>query len=248
MFSFFRRTPDPIKDFSRLKVDMHAHWLPGLDDGAQSMDDSLLLIRELHGMGYEKLIATPHVMADLYPNSSATIRERLEDVREAVRKANIPVELDTAAEYLMDEGFQERLNAGDLLTLPGKRVLVEYSFVSPPPNRDRLFFELVAKGYTPVLAHPERYRYLHHKADELRRLVERGGTLQVNLLSLSGYYGNSIRKAALELIDGGLVGLLGTDAHHDRHLAHLRELVRNGSDGQPIAGREWNNHLLSSRA
>ena len=244
MFSFFRRTPDPIKDFSRLKVDMHAHWLPGLDDGAQSMDDSLLLIRELHGMGYEKLIATPHVMADLYPNSSSTIRERLEEVREAVCKAHIPVELDTAAEYLMDEGFQERLNAGDLLTLPGKRVLVEYSFVSPPLNRDRLFFELVAKGYTPVLAHPERYRYLHQKADELRRLVENGVTLQVNLLSLSGYYGNSIRRAALELIDGGLVSLLGTDIHHDRHLARLRELVRNGTDSHPIAGREWNNHLL----
>ena len=220
---------------------MHAHWLPGLDDGAETMEDSLNLIRELVGMGYRKLIATPHVMADLYPNTSATIRQRLEEVRTAVNAAGIQVELDAAAEYLMDEGFEQRLQKNDILTLPGNHVLVEFSFVAPPPTRDALFFQLLSKGYVPVLAHPERYRFYHRQFEEYRNLAARGIKLQVNLLSLLGYYGNSIREVAEQLIAENLVDILGTDAHHERHLESLQELSQSRKFGASIPRRTWKN-------
>ena len=241
MFGFLRRRKPGIGTLAALGTDMHAHWLPGLDDGAPTMEDSLLLIRELTALGYQKLIATPHVMADLYRNSSADIRERLAATRQAVTAAGITVDLDAAAEYLIDEGFTAKIEGRDLLTLPGNHVLVEYSFVSPPPSVEGVYFKLQSAGYVPILAHPERYRYYHNDFAAYRKLVERGVKLQVNLLSLTGYYGQSVKQVALQLIEQGLVSILGTDAHHPGHLEELRKLVGNGKFSGPIAKQEWDN-------
>lgn len=225
MFDFLRSGNRAPADFGALGTDMHAHWLPGLDDGAKTMDETLTLIRGLVDRGYTKLIATPHVMADLYHNRPDTILSVLEEVRQVVAEQNIEVELDAAAEYLLDEGFAEKLKSDDLLTLPGKHILVEFSFVSPPPDRDKIFFDLLTKGYFPILAHPERYCYYHSKFDEYRTMADRGIKLQVNLLSLTGHYGKTEKKIAERLISEGLVSILGTDAHHQRHLKGLSDLL-----------------------
>ena len=244
MFGFLKKYPPAIGSLDALGVDMHAHWLPGIDDGAQNLGESLTIIRNLVSLGYRKLIATPHVMADLYPNTSAGIREKLELTRTAARQEGIEVELDAAAEYLLDEGFMERLEQDDLLTLPNKHVLVEFSFVSAPPTLDEIFFKLQSRGYVVVLAHPERYHYYHANLEVYRRLVAKGIKLQVNLLSLTGYYGGSVKKVAQELIDRGWVGILGTDAHHVRHLAELQKLVGSGKFSQPIGAHNWHNQAL----
>ncbi len=244
MFDFLRKRTPPLKDFGFLGTDMHAHWLPGLDDGAKTVEDSLHLIRQLVDMGYRKLIATPHVMADFYPNTPSTIMGALEEVRAAVAAAGIDVQLDAAAEYLLDEGFRQKLHSEELLTLPGKHVLVEFSFVSAPKNRDALFFELLTKGYRPILAHPERYAYYHSRFEEYRSIAQRGIKLQVNLLSLTGYYGKREKKTAERLIDEGLVDILGTDAHHGRHLRELEKLFSSTKLGRPIGSRSWQNCTL----
>ena len=223
---------------------MHAHWLPGIDDGAETMEQSLAMIRRLGELGYRKLIATPHVMADLYPNTSATIRGKLEEVRAAAREAGIDTELDAAAEYLLDEGFAAKIKSGELLTLPGRRVLVELSFIAPPPNLDQTLFQLQTAGYRPILAHPERYLYYHTRFAAYEELHSRGIVLQVNLLSLTGYYGSSIQKIAQRLIKKNLVDFIGTDAHHDRHLDALSEALRERPVAKAIEGREWGNAAL----
>jgi len=223
MFKFLKRQQSSPFRFSNLEVDLHSHLIPGIDDGAQDMEDSLELIQGLHDLGYRKLITTPHIMNDLYPNSPEVIRGGLRNVREALREAGIDVEIEAAAEYLLDEGFTQKLQAGNLLTLPGKRVLVEMSFISAPPTLNDMLFQLQTKGYRPVMAHPERYLYYAQDFDHFRRLKELGCELQVNLLSLTGYYGKPEKKTAQRLLKEGLVDFLGTDLHHIRHLRFLSE-------------------------
>ncbi len=241
MFDFLRSRKRPPADFTGLSLDMHAHWLPGLDDGAKTMADSLRLIGQLVDMGYTKLIATPHVMADFYPNTPQTIRAALARVREAVANAELVVELDAAAEYLIDEGFVHHMEANELLTLPGKHVLVEFAFVAAPANRDTLFFELMTKGYQPILAHPERYRFYHNSFEEYRHMVARGVKLQVNILSLMGHYGRTEQKIAEQLIDQKLVHLLGTDAHHEGHLEGLRKFLNTSRYSKLLTALPWQN-------
>ncbi len=221
VFSFFRK-PAHLLSYSFLAVDLHSHLIPGIDDGAKTIEDSLALIRALHELGYRKLITTPHVMNDLYPNSPETILKGLEALRQAVKREGIEIELDAAAEYLLDETFGDKLEAGQLLTLPGNRVLVEMSFVSPPMELESLLFRLQAKGYQPLLAHPERYLFMKEDFRKYQDLKERGCEFQLNLLSLTGYYGKPIKDNGYRLLKAGLIDFLGTDLHHERHAAQLR--------------------------
>ena len=241
MFGFLRKSVPAVGSLEKLGVDMHAHWLPGIDDGAQNLEESLKLIRGLVGLGYRKLIATPHVMSDLYPNTPGTIMAALGRTQQAVTAAKINVELAAAAEYLIDDGFVDKMQASQLLTLPDNHVLVEFSFIAPPPTRDKIFFELLTKGYRPILAHPERYRFYHDRFEEYRSMAERGVKLQVNLLSLTGYYGKGVKKVAERLIDEQLVSLLGTDAHNAGHLEGLQKLVSDGRLSQPLVDHVWHN-------
>jgi tyrosine-protein phosphatase YwqE len=240
MFSFLKRGK-PLGSYGFLEVDMHSHLLPGIDDGAKDMEDSLSLIRALVGMGYKKLITTPHVMADLYPNTPEVIRERLSAVRAAVQDAGIAVELDAAAEYMMDEGFEAILESGELLALPGKRVLVEMGFIAAPPKLDQYLFRLQTKGYRPVLAHPERYLFFREDFGRYRELKERGCALQLNLLSLTGYYGKPVRENAVALLKAGLIDFLGTDLHHERHVERLRVGLEDREIGRLLEGLELRN-------
>ncbi|NJB86684.1 tyrosine-protein phosphatase YwqE [Lewinella marina] len=243
MFGFLRRKPPPVKDFGFLQTDMHAHWLPGIDDGAKDLTESLALIQRFVALGYRKLIATPHVMADLYPNSPAIILEKLELVREAVISSGIEIELSAAAEYLIDEGFTDLLQHDNLLTLPGNRILIEFSFVSMPANFAQVLFTAQAKGYQVVLAHPERYSYLHDKPEQLRKLVAKGVELQINTLSLTDHYGTAVRKVAAQLLNEGIVKWLGSDAHRMDHLDKMGRFSRQ-TDREIVLRGKWHNSQL----
>ncbi|MBB4080240.1 tyrosine-protein phosphatase YwqE [Lewinella aquimaris] len=244
MFGFFQRKGKTVGDFGFLRVDMHAHWLPGIDDGASSLEESIEMIERLKLLGYKKLIATPHVMSDLYPNTSAEIRTVLGRVREEVQRRGIPIELDAAAEYLVDENFGSLIETNDLLTLPGNQVLIEYSFVAPPPQRDDILFVLQAKGYKIVLAHPERYYYYHQNQQELADLVGKGIKLQINLGSLSGMYGSRVQRAAKDLIKAGLIAYAGTDAHNMDHLENIRSMTINRKASRILTSTQWGNRTL----
>ena len=201
---------------------MHSHLLPGLDDGAETVEHSLDLLRALRELGFRKLIMTPHIMGDFYKNTPESIRAALEQLRAAAAAAGLgDVELDCAAEYYLDEFLGHKLADGtEMLTFGGDKryLLFETSYMNEPLNLFETIFELKAQGYRPVLAHPERYTYLYGRFGEIEKLRQDHGVLmQVNLNSLAGYYSPAAKKVAEQLVDGGLVDFVGTDTHHLRH-------------------------------
>ncbi len=229
MFGLFKKRKDEVKnepvkiDYSGIGVDMHSHLLPGIDDGSPDAPTSVNYIKKMMELGYKKFITTPHVYTDLYPNTRETILAAHQRLTEELAKEQIDVEVVAAAEYFMDDLFSDRLKKNEpLLTLHKNWVLVEISFMSPPPDLDTLLFELIMNGYQPVLAHPERYNYYHSKRQEYNRFKDKGCLLQTNLLSLGGYYGRSVQDAARYLVDEKLIDLIGTDLHHERHLDALQ--------------------------
>lgn len=219
---------------------MHAHWLPGIDDGSPDMESSLEMIRGFKKLGYEKLIASPHVMTDFYPNTSQDIMAKLEEVKLAVRDAEIDIELGAAAEYLMDETFEKRIEDEPLLTFGDRHVLVEMSFYQPYPRWREVIFAMQLHGYRPVLAHPERYPYWDLK--EFLQIREVGAALQLNLLSLCGYYGKVCRDKANKLLQLDLEYFLGSDMHHMRHFDKLESQWR--ELGKTLNNKKMLNHAL----
>lgn len=244
MFSFFKKRPKTTIDFSALKTDMHSHLIPGIDDGAPDIETSLQLIKGLYDLGYRKLITTPHVMADLYPNTPTMIEAGLAQVQTALQATNLDIEIEVAAEYLLDEAFDDKLKDGQLLAIAGKYILVEMSFIAPSPKLDQQLFRLQTKGYTPILAHPERYTYMASDLSAYQRLKERGCLLQLNSLSLSGYYGSDVKDIAIKLIKHQLIDFLGTDLHHARHLAALQALQENKKISKLLAAYPFKNPTL----
>jgi protein-tyrosine phosphatase len=183
------------------------------------------LIKGMTDLGYRKLITTPHVMEDMYRNNPETIYTGFRLLEKELEKEKHSVFIKPAAEYLLDGNVDEILEKkGLLLTLTDNLVLVEISFVSAPFNLKDVIFELQINGYQPIMAHPERYSYYHHQPRQYEEIKAMGCLLQSNLLSFSGYYGSDVQQAAEMLSKKGLVDLLGTDLHHERHLTHLREL------------------------
>ena len=201
-----------------LHTDIHSHLIPGIDDGATDLEDSIQLIEGLAQLGYKKLITTPHIMSDFYRNTPEIIRSGLDVVRNELAKRNIQIEIEAAAEYYCDSDFERHLNSRELLTLDGKHILIEISYLNPTDNFDTVVFKLQSMGYVPVLAHPERYPYWYHSFDKYVELRDKGVVLQLNLASVTGHYGSGPKRIAERLIDNNLIGLLGTDIHKLKHL------------------------------
>lgn len=215
-------------DLSWLQADMHSHLIPGIDDGSQSMEESILLIERLASYGFKKLIITPHIMSEFFKNTPETIQDGLKKLKRAVGEAGITIELEAAAEYYLDEIFFEKVEKNEPLLSFGKdkMVLVETGFMSKPHILLETFFRMEMSGYQPVFAHPERYIYLHQESSTLEGLVDRNIPFQLNLLSLTGYYSKGVKKFAEKLIDRDLVKLAGTDCHNEKYLDALEKLPR----------------------
>jgi protein-tyrosine phosphatase len=210
-------------DFTLLNADMHSHLLPGIDDGAEDIENSLELIRGMRDLGYKKLITTPHVMWDMYKNTHEVILEKLAEVQAAVKRAGIDVQIHAAAEYFLDEHVEELLrNKVPLLTIKDNMVLTEFSMAFPSMNIKEILFEMEMQGYQPIIAHPERYTYLEKNKDFYRELKDVGCLFQLNILSLGGHYGRSVTELAHYLLKNDYYNLLGTDLHHSGHLEGLQ--------------------------
>src|SRR5687768_13606415 len=224
LFNFFKNTRrNRTVDLSALKADMHSHLITGIDDGAKTADDSIALVQGLHELGYRKLVTTPHIMSEIYPNTHEIITTGLERLKNDTAARTPDMQLSAAAEYFLDETFDSWLQDDKpLLTIAGNLVLVEFSFVSTPLNINDKFFQMQVKGYQPVLAHPERYLYFAKSRAQFDEFKSIGCLFQVNLLSLAGYYGKLAHDLAQHLVTKGYVDFLGTDMHHLRHLDTLR--------------------------
>jgi len=201
---------------------MHSHLIPGIDDGAKTMEDALALVRRLSAMGFQKIITTPHIMNEYYPNTPGIIRAGLSNLKAELSKTEIKIEIEAAAEYFVDDFFAELLkNNSELLTFSGQHILIETSTISEPNNLFDAIFQLKSRGYQPILAHPERYLYYGKQWEAFERVKSLGCDLQVNLLSLAGNYGPEQKKLGLKLLKAGMVEYLGTDMHRTSHANRL---------------------------
>ena len=190
-------------------ADWHSHILPGVDDGVQTMEESLALLRLYEDLGVADVWLTPHIMEDI-PNTVTHLRKRFAELRTAYAGS---VRLHLAAENMIDALFEERLAAGELLPLGdgGDHLLVETSYFNPPVGFDGILKRIGSKGYYPVLAHPERYVYMGEADyDRLRGI---GVRFQLNLPSLSGLYGPEVKDKAEWLLESGYYQFIGTDTH-----------------------------------
>ncbi len=194
--------------FNRL-TDWHSHILPGVDDGVETMEEALQILDRYEALGVHTLWLTPHVMEDM-PNTPAELRERFEELRAAYKGA---VELRLAAENMLDNLFDERLASGDLLPIGqrGDHLLVETSYFNPPMDLYGTLRRVKAKGFHPVLAHPERYVYMSDK--DYARLREMGVKFQLNLFSLAGMYGKAVKQKAETFLQKRMYDRVGSDIH-----------------------------------
>lgn len=224
-FARFRSTNKTLPiDLSGIGTDMHSHLIPGIDDGSQNMDQTLIMLSKFESLGYRKVITTPHIISDVYKNDPHIIKEGLKKVREAAIENGMSIQIEAAAEYYFDETLLHKLRTGEeLLTFSGNHVLFEFSFHAKPDRIDELLFEFKTRGYQPVLAHFERYLYWIRKPEQARTFREQGVLIQINLNSLTGHYGPEIRKQAEKLIDMNCVDLVGTDCHRIEHLMILEK-------------------------
>jgi len=222
--SLFKQKPyDATKN--PFKVDIHSHLLPGIDDGAQNLKDSISLIKHLHLLGYSKLITTPHIISDFYPNNREIITEKLYTVQKALKIEEIDITLEAAAEYYVDMRFLDSIEDEDLLTFKKHYVLFETDYTTRPIMLNEVIRNLLNKGYIPVLAHPERYTYLQNDIEAYKELKALGVLFQINAKSLYNKSKPSY-KIALTLIKLGLVDFVGSDTHRMRDINRLESFLR----------------------
>jgi len=243
IFPFFKK-PKEKKRGPMLKVDLHSHFIPGIDDGSKSMDESLSLLKGMEALGYEKVITTPHIMIDVYRNTPQIIKEGLVSLQEAVKNEGINIEIEAAAEYYLDEGFYTHLHSGEVMSINGKYLLFETSYVTKPLQIEEMIFEISASGYIPLMAHPERYRYVSDPLKEYGRLKELGVLFQLDLNSLGGHYGRDAMKKAEILSKNGMIDFLGSDIHHLKQTKFLDDVFMSEEYAKVWENNTILNHTL----
>lgn len=210
-------------DLSVLGVDVHSHLIPGIDDGAQTIEDSIELLQSFIQLGYKKVITTPHVMSDFYKNTPEIILSGLEKVRAAIKEHGLNIEIDAAAEYNLDADFEPLVQQKNLLTFGENYVLFELPFFQEPPMLNDIIWKLKSQGYQPVLAHAERYTFWHKSFDKIEEIRDRGVAIQLNINSLTGHYGPEVKKVGEWMVDQQLVDLVGSDCHNMNHIGLLNQ-------------------------
>lgn len=195
-------------------TDWHSHILPGVDDGVRTMEDSIEVLKAYEALGFKRVWLTPHIMED-YPNTTDGLRQRFEELKNNWTGA---LDIRLASENMLDSLFEERLASNDFLPIgeDGNHLLVETSYYTPPMGVDEMLDRVKKIGYFPVLAHPERYRYMDEK--EYLKLKEKGILFQMNFVSLVGGYGETARKKAEWLLSKGMIDLTGSDVHRLDHI------------------------------
>lgn len=222
IFNLFKYKPtlrDLVEDGF---VDIHSHILPGLDDGPKNINESEELISQMKKLGFSKIYATPHIYPGLYDNNKQTIKKSFDKLEKHKNKDLI---IDYASEYLIETSITELAEKNTLLTLKGKYVLVEMSYVNAPYNLFEIIFQLRINNYIPILAHPERYRFWYNDFSKFEKLKKMGCKFQLNLLSLTGYYGNDVAKVSEKLIKKGYINFLGSDIHNLSHIDKFNDKV-----------------------
>ena len=225
MIHFFKQKPYLQDLIPNNYIDIHSHLLPGIDDGAVTIEDTIELIKGLKNIGITKFITTPHVMSEVWNNSKKTIEDTCTETLDKLTIYQLNTQLKAAAEYMIDNEFRALFKKEKLLTLKDNYVLVEMSYLNPPFQLYEILKELQEYGYRPILAHPERYNFYHNSVNEYKKLKEMGCLFQLNMLSTVGYYGKFVSKTCDELIANNLIDFIGSDIHHLKHLECIQKKV-----------------------
>ncbi len=239
IFNLFKSKPT-LKDLiPKGFVDIHSHILPGIDDGAKNVEESIFLIKKMKELGFSKIIGTPHTYPGLYNNTNKTISKSFENLKS---KVNCEIKIGYASEYMLDNSIINKAKKKELLCLKDNFILVEMSFVSKPIGLYEIIYEIKVNGYTPVLAHPERYLFL--RLNEYYKLKKHGCLFQANLLSVTDYYGSSVRKNLDLLLKNQLINFFGSDIHNTTHLLTFENKVKSGKISIIKTVIENNNQFL----
>jgi protein-tyrosine phosphatase len=245
MFSIFKKKKSSTSSsYFPITTDIHSHILPGIDDGSPDIETSLALIDGLIKLGVKSSIATPHIIGDLYRNDATTITTALNKLKTALTEKQIDFKVHAAAEYMLDSYFIDLLSQKTpLLTLKDNLVITEFSYADRPQHVEQMIFSIITEGYQPILAHPERYAYYHNEYKQYEHLKDLGFQLQVNLLSLTGYYGKPVAKAAAYIIKKGLATYTATDLHHHRHMQALQHPTNQQIFAEVFEGKMMNEEM-----
>lgn len=224
MFSFFEKKTFLIDHLDGF-IDIHNHILPGIDDGAKTVEESIGLIKEFGEFGVTNFIATPHIMHNYYPNNNASITDALNKLKKELLNQKInQVSISASAEHMIDSNFETILDADEVMRMDNNYLLVEMSYLQASINFDNAIQKISEKRFFPILAHPERYVFLHSKFGKYKKYKSQGIMFQLNLLSLSNYYGKEVQQAANKLLNEGLLDFAASDVHNMRQLNSLKEV------------------------
>ena len=225
MINFFSRKTYLVDELSGF-IDIHNHILPAIDDGAKSVEDSLALIKGFREFGIQDLIATPHIMHNYYDNTPKTIGTALDLVNKELEKNNtLDSKIVASAEHMIDGNFETILENGSIMTLGKEYLLVEMSYLQPPINFNQAINAITNKWLYPVLAHPERYGFLHGRPRKYVEFKNQNILFQMNLLSLGGYYGKEVHKVGLKLLEEEMIDFVGSDVHNLHQLEELKKVT-----------------------
>lgn len=215
MFKIFKKIKPKLSELiPKNFVDIHSHVLPGIDDGAKNVEDSLFMLREMNNMGFKKVYGTPHTYPGLYDNSSMSIKKSFK----SIANKKIKIKISYASEYFLDDSLIKKSEENNLLSLKNNLVLVEMGFLYAPINLHDIVFNLQLNGYQPILAHPERYSFLFNDIKSFENLKNIGLKFQLNLLSVVNYYGRTVSEISDKLLKNNLIDFVGSDAHTIHHL------------------------------
>ena len=204
-------------------IDIHNHILPGIDDGSKSIEQSLEMLDVYADLGVQKVMATPHIYKDLYPNTKRSIQTAFTTLNEASKSHGVEI-IGYAAEYMVDEFFMNEISTETpLLNCFDEFLLIEIPFFGELKRLNEALFALQNQGHLPILAHPERYTALQ-TIKEVEALKYKGTQMQLNALSLIGFYGTDVQKKASLWLQKGLYDFIGTDAHNTLQLKKLKEI------------------------
>jgi protein-tyrosine phosphatase len=217
MYSIFKKKPKLQDLIPQGYIDIHSHILPGIDDGAKTLEQTTEMMESLKSKGFSKCIATPHINPGVWNNNPEIIKDTYQHTKQSLQNEQQQMLFHCASEYMINDTFIPRLTSEPLMPLKENYVLVELSYVNPPLGLSEIMFEIRQKGYQPILAHPERYFYYHQDSTMYENLKNMGVMFQLNLLSSVGYYGPAVAKIADLLLKENSIDFVGSDIHHMRH-------------------------------
>lgn len=231
-------------------IDLHCHFIAEIDDGARTHADSLAMLRGLREIGFDTVIATPHMRPGMFPNTKACLQRAFSAMAPVLREPDLP-EVFLSSEHFFDDIVFARLMAGEGLPYPGeKAVLIEFAYETFPLRLDERLYDLRQKGLRPVIAHPERYRPVWKDLKALDPLLEAGAALLLDIAALVGKYGRAPRRAAEGLLEAGYYDAACSDAHRpndidevSKGIERLREL--GGEDELAWLFREGPERILA---